>query len=167
MKKVLIVLCIIIASQRVFAYGEPQWSEFCPPQYQYVEYKKPTFWNTFFYNQAIAVKNNNYWANRKQRFINSIEICKNSTKEYVDECFQNLKISEMNQSNQFYLSEQQRIQQRQFQLQYLQNQQAINNQSWQNQQMINNQNRMINQMYMPQTYRVTPMGSGSYTINRY
>lgn len=119
MKKFLMALCFLIASQSVLAYGEPQWNEFCPPEYlnavQKVEIKPNPFAQVLLcysiigipfavhkshkYNDAMS---NNYWYRRKMQFDNEIAMCKQySSSDGQLSCYMNIRQLEFNKTAQY------------------------------------------------------------------
>lgn len=110
MKKIMLLFCLLVTCQCVFAYGEPQWSEYCPPRYINVSYVEPSFWNFFKYN----VYDNNYWAARKNEFNNQVNCCRviPNAKTQGD-CYASMREAENNKNAQYYQAQQLNIQMQQ------------------------------------------------------
>ena len=70
---------------------EPQWSEFCPPNYQYATFKKG--------KKAGMYAENNYWAVRRVEFEKNKKQCRSySDMQTQNACFQRLVDIERNKT---------------------------------------------------------------------
>lgn len=148
----MILICFLIISQSVFAYGEPQWNEFCPPEYVAVNYKEkikrnavlkplavvgqictlniiPIYWA--MQKRDAKIIENNYWVQRKQQFNNEIEMCKQySSNDSKLSCYMNVRQLEFNKTAQYenlmVAQEQMRLQRLQY-VQQIQTNSNLNN----------------------------------------
>ncbi len=92
------LLLALFLTLPTFTYFEPDWSEFCPPQYVNLSTSKKYFW---------AEKK--YWLNRKVNFEKNKGYCE--IQKDKEDCFAELRQSELNK-NKVYFSQIQIDQQR-------------------------------------------------------
>lgn len=86
-------LFVVANSQDVQAANifEPQWSEFCPPNYQYATFRKG--------KKAGMYSENNYWAVRRAEFERAKKQCRSYTDMATQNaCYQRLVDIERNKT---------------------------------------------------------------------
>jgi hypothetical protein len=121
---------------------DPDWTEFCPPQFANSKLLKTTLWNSILYASRVNRRDNNYWVERKISFETKIKTCKElEDSEGRKNCFYEIRIIEQNKNN-TYLA--QKAIQLQKDMQFTQALNSINSsaqQGLQTQQLINAYNQ--------------------------